>query len=328
MRLSCSVCLEEATEDSQLVALTVCGHTFDAECISQCMLINDKCPLCNQSTIDSDPVYSRVYFSAFDGDGQNDLMAVKEELTAAKDSIDTLSREYDDLALRCTVVEGKLNTASREKMQLEKDSTLKDAQIDKLSHNWQTSKARNKDDVDKMNLKLIAKQKSIDLLTKNLDKSNKRIKSLKEELDALKHANIQDCVPPPKARYRDQNFKAKYYDLNKEHKALKDKMGQLENKLIDLTLTLPEPSSSILPSKTEALQPHIQLLEEQVQASMAKEKKLLKEVMTFKQLKEDAVKKTEELQTKLSNAEATIASWEHSTKKDDPSHRDDKCNIA
>lgn len=31
MRLSCSICLEQAEEDAVLVALTVCGHVFDAE---------------------------------------------------------------------------------------------------------------------------------------------------------------------------------------------------------------------------------------------------------------------------------------------------------
>ncbi|KAK4511907.1 Guanine nucleotide-binding protein alpha-2 subunit [Mucor velutinosus] len=308
MRLSCSICLEKVTEDSELVSLTVCGHVFDAEC---------KCPLCNRTTSSSRPAYKRVYFSAFDGDdeGKDALMAAKEELKVAKDALDTLNEDYDGLALKWTVAIDESNAINREKTQLEKDIALKDVQINKLTHNWQASKARNKDDIDKMNLELIAKQKSINSLIKNLDKSNRRIKLLKEELDALKPHGIQDNVAPPKSRYRDQNFKAKYHDLNKEHKALKDKMGQLEKKFIDLTLAPPEPPSSILPSNTKALQSRIQLLEKQLQAEMTTGDKLLKKVIQFKQLNQDAVKEKEELQVKLADAKATIASLEHGIEK-------------
>ncbi|KAL9539446.1 hypothetical protein MBANPS3_010252 [Mucor bainieri] len=325
MRISCSVCLEEVTEDSELVALTVCGHIFDAECITQCMLVNYKCPLCNQSTLNGEPAFKRVYFSALEGDGKDDLKVLKQELAAARDDLDTVNHEYDDLALRCTALEDKLITSNCEKEQLEKDNALKDAKIDKVTHNWQAAKARNKDDMDRMNLVLISKQKSIDLLKENLGTSNKRIKSLKGELVALKSTNsTQDTTLPYQSRYKDQqNFKTKYYDLNKEHRALKDKMGQLEKKFIDLTLATSEPPSSMVPSKTdEALQSRIQLLEKQAQSSTAKESKLLKDVMRFKQLKQDAIKEKEELQAKLARAEAAIASLEeHSTQKDEASCR-------
>ncbi|CAO3616447.1 unnamed protein product [Mucor fragilis] len=328
MRLSCSVCLEEATDNSELVSLTACGHVFDAECIAQCMLLNAKCPLCNQCLLDSHPIYKRVYFSALDrdGNGKDASKAAQEEVEAAKDALDQLNQEYDDLAIKWTVVKDELNAINREKTQLENDSVMKDAHIDKLTHNWQTSKARNKDDVDRMNLKLISKQKSIDLLTKNLDKSNKRIQSLKEELDAFKPQDTQDNALPYKPKYRDQQFKTKYYDLNKEHKALKDKMGQLEKKFIELTL-ISAPSSN-LPVQTEALQAKVHQLEKQLQASAAKESKLLKEVMRFKQLKQDAVKEKEDLKAKLANAEAAIASLDHGTKMGDPPREQADCDTV
>ncbi|CAO0793214.1 unnamed protein product [Mucor circinelloides] len=323
MRLSCSICLEQAEEDAVLVALTVCGHVFDAECITQCMIVSDKCPLCNQSTFGHHPAFKRVYFSVHDGDldGNDALVAAKEKLKSVTDEINTLHREYDDLALNWTMAKDELNTCNHEKTLLQEENADKDAQIQKLTHNLQTSKAHSKEDIDKMNLKLIAKHKSIDLLTKNLDKSNKRIKSLKEELEALKSNGSQDNLPS-KSRYRDQNFKTKYYDLNKEHRALKDKMDQLEKKFIDLTLTTSAPPSSILPHKTEALQLQIQQLEKQLQTSMTKENKLLKEVMRFKQLKQEAVKEKEELQAKLANAEAVINTFDITVKKEEPPHEE------
>lgn len=291
-----------------------------------------KCPLCNHSMAGISPAYQRVYFSVLEGNGDDKsaLMAVKKELATAQDEIDTLNREYDDLALKWTVAKDELNAIQSEKTQLEKDSALKDAQIDKLTHNWQTSKARNKDDINTMNLKLISKQKSIDLLSKNLHKSNKRIKSLKDELDALKPAGNQDSTFTPKSRYRDQNFKSKYYDLNKDHRALKDKMSQLEKKFIDLTLKTPSPSSSSLVSKTEkSLQSNIQLLEKQLHTSITKEQELVKEVTRFEQLEQDAVKEKKELQAKLANAEAKVASLERGgDQKDESPRQETECLLG
>jgi chromosome segregation ATPase len=94
-----------------------------------------------------------------------------------------------------------------------------------------------------------------------------------------------------------QNYDSKYADLNKKHRALKEKMFQLEKKFIDLTIStsVPELNSN-----------RTQQLEKQLSESKAKEVKLLKEVMKFKQIKQEVIEEKLQLQERLNNSEMVI----------------------
>lgn len=289
-------------------------------------MLSQKCPLCNQSTLSHHPAFKKVYFSITDGSDNDDkaIMAAKAEREAAKAEITTLHKEYDDLAIELTVARDKINKVNDEKTRVEKDfvsltkqNAGKDKKIKKLAQDLQASRLKIKEENDKMTLKLIAKHKSVDLLAKNLEASNNKIKSLKEEIIAYHRSNNEDNHSTSSKRWRprEQNYDSKYADLNKEHKALKEKMFQLEKKVIDLTLSTSVSLPPPLP-KPELDSIRFQQLEKQLATSKAKEIKLLKEVMKFKQIKQEAMEENLQLQEKLNNSEIIIGTLIDSVMKD------------
>lgn len=289
-------------------------------------MLSQKCPLCNQPTSSHHPAFKKVYFSITDGSDNDNkaIMAAKAEREAAKAEITTLHKEYDDLAIELTVVRDKINKVNDEKTRVEKDfdsltkqNAGKDKKIKKLTQDLQASRLKIKEENDKMTLKLIAKHKSVDLLAKNLETSNNKIKSLKEEIVAYQRSNNEDnhSTSSKRCRPREQNYDSKYADLNKEHKALKEKMFQLEKKFIDLTLSTSVSLPPPLP-KPELDLIRFQQLEEQLATSKAKEIKLLKEAMKFKQIKQEATEENLQLQEKLNNSEIVIGTLIDNVMKD------------
>lgn len=279
-------------------------------------MISQKCPLCNQLTSRHHPALQKVYFSITNGSDNDDkaIMVAKAETEAAKAEIITLHKEYDQLAIELTVVRDKSNKISDEKTRAEKSfnslakqNAGKDKKMKKLTQDLEVCRFKIKEENDRMALKLIAKDKAVDLLIKNLETSNNKIKSLKEEIIVHQQSTNQGnhSTSSRRSKSREQSYDSKYVDLNKEHRALKEKMSQLEKKFIDLTLSTYVSTPPPLP-KPEVDSIRIQQLEKQLAALKVKEVKLLKEVMKFKQLEQGAVKKKLQLQEQLNNSEMVI----------------------
>lgn len=271
-------------------------------------MINKKCPLCNQSTSRHHPAFQKVYFSITDGSDNDDkaIINAKAETEAAKAAIKTLHKEYDHLAIKLTVARDEIIKINYEKTGIMKDleslvkqNVVKDEKTKKLTQDLQASTLKIKEENNKTTLKLIAKDKSVNLLIKNLEVSNDKIKSLKEEIiDQQRSINENDHLRYGKGwKSQEQSYDSKYADLNKKHRALKEKMFQLEKKFIDLTISTSVPELNSI---------RTQQLEKQLSESKAKEVKLLKEVMKFKRIKQEVIEEKLQLQERLNNSEIVI----------------------
>jgi protein-disulfide isomerase len=50
--ISCSICLEEITEDSQTVIVkTTCNHLFHSVCLQTWLLLKSSCPYCRNNIV-------------------------------------------------------------------------------------------------------------------------------------------------------------------------------------------------------------------------------------------------------------------------------------
>ncbi|KAI8638775.1 hypothetical protein BD408DRAFT_446543, partial [Parasitella parasitica] len=294
MKVSCSICLEEMTVDSEVVSLIVCGHIFDAECITQYLLVGEKCPLCNAPTTRCCPPFKKVYFSVSDDICDPDnraLMDALAETDVIKTEINRVQKEYDDLAVKLTVVRDELNRANNAKRRSEYElrkmftqKVLTEVETKRLYEELEDMKFKMKEEADKMALKLIPKQKAIDLLTMNLEISNNKIRLLKQEVDEYKYADKESVSRGTHHRsILDKTLESKYKNLSREHKTLKNNMEKLEKKFIELTLatfdTAPPPAPP--PSRSEFESLRFRQLEDQLDAAKAKEQKFLKKVMNL-----------------------------------------------
>ncbi|CEP17291.1 hypothetical protein [Parasitella parasitica] len=290
MKISCSICLEDMTVDSEVVSLSVCGHIFDSECITQCLMSTGKCPLCNEPTSRCHPAFKRVYFSVsseVDPESQA-LIEALAETGSIKEEISKIQKEYDDLAIQLTVARDELNHATKAKNRTESElkrtyteKSMNAMQKTRLAEELQDIKFKIREENDKMTQKLIAKQKSIDLLTRNLEKSNNRIKFLKVEIEGYKQRAKESAPGAYRRTFLDRSYESRYNDLSKDHKTLKDKMEKLEKKFIELTIASVDATPP--PSKAEAKVFRVQQLEKQLEWSKSNEHNLLKEILKLKQ---------------------------------------------
>lgn len=255
-------------------------------------MLSRKCPLCNQSTAGRHPVVQRVYFSIYDGNDDTTqalIDAATQETEAVRDEMQALERERNKLKAKVVSMNTDLDRAMNEQYT--------------------------------MNMQQTVKQKSIDLLAKNLKKSNDKIKELKNELNAYRQQSVNNNDTQRQVFTGKKQYPyASYRDLDTEHRALKSKMQQLEKKFIDLTLRTPDASP---PSEIrDSTKRRIEQLERQLEYSKAKETKLIREIAKLEQMERDEKEKNLSLQEKLNRSEKVVSMLADTVKKDTDNNKE------